>query len=99
MVSGLAPGRPAETLMVGKSTCGSGETGSRRNAAAPARKMAMLNNAVATGRRMNGAEMLAEIFTRQSNEFFELHSLHRNSVRRGWMLLRISDVKALAQAN
>ena len=28
MVSGLAPGRVAETWMVGKSTCGSGATGS-----------------------------------------------------------------------
>ena len=28
MVSGLAPGRLAETWMVGKSTCGSGATGS-----------------------------------------------------------------------
>ncbi len=27
IVSGLAPGRPAETLIVGNSTCGSGETG------------------------------------------------------------------------
>ena len=27
MVSGLAPGSPAETLMVGNSTWGSGETG------------------------------------------------------------------------
>src|ERR1700726_4053498 len=65
IVSGLAPGRLAETFIVGKSTFGKGETGSRRNAAAPARKMAMLKSAVATGRRMNGAEMLAEIFTRQ----------------------------------
>ncbi len=29
MVSGLAPGKPALTEMVGKSTCGSGETGSK----------------------------------------------------------------------
>ena len=28
MVSGLAPGRPAETWIVGKSTCGRAETGS-----------------------------------------------------------------------
>ena len=30
IVSGLAPGRPAETLMVGNSTSGSGATGSIR---------------------------------------------------------------------
>ena len=29
IVSGLAPGNEAETWMVGKSTCGSGATGSR----------------------------------------------------------------------
>ena len=28
IVSGLAPGRLADTEMVGKSTCGSGDTGS-----------------------------------------------------------------------
>ena len=28
MISALAPGRLAPTLIVGKSTCGSGETGS-----------------------------------------------------------------------
>src|SRR6266699_3239237 len=31
MVSGLAPGKPAPTAMVGKSTCGSGATGKKRN--------------------------------------------------------------------
>jgi hypothetical protein len=36
MVSGLAPGRLALTEMVGKSTCGSGATGSSPNAVAPA---------------------------------------------------------------
>ena len=30
IVSGLAPGRPALTLTVGYSTCGSGDTGSRK---------------------------------------------------------------------
>ena len=30
MVSGLAPGRPALTWIVGKSTCGSGDTGRNR---------------------------------------------------------------------
>src|SRR5579872_3980607 len=39
MVSGLAPGRPAETEIVGKSTCGSGETGSNLNAKVPAMTM------------------------------------------------------------
>ena len=32
IVSGLAPGSAADTWMVGKSTCGSGDTGSSRKA-------------------------------------------------------------------
>src|SRR5215468_1886151 len=37
IVSGLAPGRLAVTEIVGKSTSGRGDTGSNRNATAPAR--------------------------------------------------------------
>ena len=57
MVSGLAPGRPAFTEMVGKSTCGSGETGSSRNATTPESATAANSSVVATGRRMKGSEM------------------------------------------
>ena len=56
IVSGLAPGRPACTEIVGKSTCGSGETGSNRNAIAPASATPIVNNVVATGRSMNSRE-------------------------------------------
>src|SRR6202790_3210166 len=62
MVSGLAPGRLAPTLMVGKSTCGSGATGRKRKATAPERKIARVIKEVATGRRMNGVEKLEEKF-------------------------------------
>src|SRR5579863_2391588 len=58
MISGLAPGKPAATVMVGKSTCGSGETGNTKNAAMPASAMAKVSSVVATGRCMNGEEML-----------------------------------------
>jgi hypothetical protein len=58
-MSGLAPGKFAETLIVGKSTCGNGAVGSCKNATIPARATAAVSNAVAIGRRMNGAEMLA----------------------------------------
>src|SRR6516225_83345 len=61
MVSGLAPGRPEVTFIVGKSTCGRGETGRKRKATMPARAMAMVIREVATGRRINGAEKLADI--------------------------------------
>ena len=57
IVSGLAPGSDAETAMVGKSTCGSGDTGSSVNAAAPAGRWPTISSVVAIGRRMNGSEM------------------------------------------
>src|SRR6202047_2929230 len=58
MISGLAPGKPAPTEMVGKSTCGRAETGNTLNATAPARARAMVRSAVATGRLMNGVDKL-----------------------------------------
>jgi len=57
MICALAPGNPAETEMVGKSTCGKGETGSTLKAMPPAMAMAAVSRVVATGRRMKGAEM------------------------------------------
>src|SRR3954469_12624184 len=63
MVSGLAPGRLAYTLMVGKSTCGSGATGRNQKATAPASRMANEIREVATGRRMKGPEKLELKFT------------------------------------
>ena len=58
MVSGLAPGRFADTTMVGKSTLGSAATGSSSNVARPNTRMPAINSAVAIGRRMKIAEML-----------------------------------------
>jgi hypothetical protein len=58
MVSGLAPGKPAFTEIVGKSTWGSGDTGRRRKATAPAKVMAMRRSVVATGLRIKGSEIL-----------------------------------------
>src|SRR5215471_20211031 len=54
IVSGLAPGRLAFTEMVGKSTCGSGDTGNNPNATAPASATATDRSVVATGLRTNG---------------------------------------------
>src|SRR5262249_27457495 len=53
---GLAPGSVACTEMVGKSTCGNGETGSLKNATAPAAARPKVNNVVPTGRRMKGVD-------------------------------------------
>src|SRR6267142_1223304 len=58
MVSGLAPGKLAATVMVGKSIWGSGDTGRLVNATAPASAIATVSKTVATGRWMNGAERL-----------------------------------------
>ena len=56
MVSGLAPGSEAETEMVGKSTCGSGATGSRKKLITPASATPSVTSVVAMGRWMKGAE-------------------------------------------
>src|ERR1700675_775326 len=56
MICALAPGSEAPTEMVGKSTCGSGETGNTVNAIAPAMAIAIVSNVVATGRRINSAD-------------------------------------------
>jgi len=61
MISGLAPGNEAATEMVGKSTCGSGETGKKLKATAPASATAIVNKVVATGRRMNGDDKLISV--------------------------------------
>ena len=60
MVSGLAPGRPALTGMVGKSTCGSGDTGRNVKATPPASAGPRVSSDVATGRRINGAEIFMQ---------------------------------------
>ena len=56
MVSGLAPGKEAETEMVGKSTCGSGATGNSLKPIRPASTMPKVIRVVAIGRRMKGSE-------------------------------------------
>src|ERR1700730_3767483 len=60
IVAGLAPGKDALTEIVGKSTCGKGDTGSSRYAAAPAKVMATTNSVVATGFRMNGSAIFID---------------------------------------
>src|SRR5512136_3003634 len=57
MVSGSAPGRLADTWIVGKSTRGRGDTGSRRKEIAPASTNAIVRRVVATGLLMKVAEM------------------------------------------
>src|SRR5208337_4316609 len=56
IVSGEAPGNVAETVIVGKSTCGSGATGSDGNATRPTSRIATISSVVATGRWIKGAE-------------------------------------------
>src|SRR5215472_18713450 len=75
IISGLAPGRPACTRIVGKSICGNGETGKKTKATAPASAMPIVSNVVATGRWINGADTFIENqvrerrFPRRSNAF------------------------------
>src|SRR5262245_30218312 len=56
MMSGLDPGREAATVMVGKSTWGSGDTGSTVKAAIPTNATATVNRVVATGRPMKSRD-------------------------------------------
>ena len=56
MISALAPGNDAATEIVGKSTCGRGETGSTVKATAPAMATAIVSRVVATGRRMKSPD-------------------------------------------
>src|SRR5689334_14354960 len=55
MVSGLAPGRLAETLIVGKSTFGRSLTGNCLNAIMPNPRIAAMTRVVMTGLRTNGS--------------------------------------------
>src|SRR6516225_2785589 len=62
--AGLAPGKVACTEMVGMSTSGSGETGSLKNAMAPATTSPSESSVVATGRRMKGPDRFMTITER-----------------------------------
>src|SRR6266702_363247 len=57
IVWGLAPGSPAETVIVGKSTLGRSLTGSSRYAISPNMRIPNMTSVVATGRRINSPEM------------------------------------------
>src|ERR1700722_6229 len=54
--SGLAPGNCAVTEIVGKSTCGRGETGRAPYPSNPPNAIATVRSVVAAGRAMKGAE-------------------------------------------
>src|SRR6185312_4835627 len=51
--------------MVGKSTCGRGETGRSRKAMPPASAIATVSSEVATGRRMKGSDRLIAVALRR----------------------------------
>jgi hypothetical protein len=57
IISGLAPGRPALTCMVGKSTFGRSLTGSVRYATIPKTTIPSMTSVVMTGRRMKSSVM------------------------------------------
>src|SRR5699024_1779013 len=58
MVSGLAPGKLADTVIMGKSICGSGATGKKRSAQAPTAIMARQIRVLATGLKMKTFKIL-----------------------------------------
>src|SRR6185437_11779848 len=82
IVSGLAPGRFANTVTVGYSTSGNVAIGRKGKASAPSRNKAMLSRDVATGRLMNGAEIfIAQSGERYSNSENEVLLLHHKVFR------------------
>ena len=58
MVSGLAPGRLAETWIVGKSTLGRSLTGRTRYAVIPKNRMPSMTKVVMTGRRIKSSGLI-----------------------------------------
>src|ERR1051326_6882574 len=56
IVSGLAPGRRAFTVIVGKPTVGKSLTGRRTYALMPKNRIPAITSTVVTGRRMNSSE-------------------------------------------
>src|SRR4051795_7021479 len=56
IVSGLAPGRLALTVIVGKSTVGRSLTGNRRYDVMPKNRIPAITRIVVTGRRMNSSD-------------------------------------------
>jgi hypothetical protein len=56
MVSALAPGMPAQTQIVGRSTFGRAAIGRRVQATAPISSVPTASSSVATGRRTKGAD-------------------------------------------
>src|SRR5262249_42684001 len=60
IVSGLPPGRAAETTSVGKSTLGRSLTGRARYASTPKSAMASIRRLVAMGRRIHVADRFTE---------------------------------------
>ena len=60
IVSALAPGSVAVTAMVGKSTFGSAETGSRRKPNTPNAMIEAVSSVVMTGRRIQSSESVID---------------------------------------
>ena len=60
MVSALAPGSVADTAIVGKSTLGSADTGSRRNPNTPNAMIDAVISVVMTGRRIQSSESVID---------------------------------------
>src|SRR5262249_28397276 len=82
IVSGLAPGRFALTLIVGNSTCGSGETGREKYATAPASATAIVRSVVPIGRLMNPEERLTRASRRRRSAAVRRSRRDRGPARR-----------------
>src|SRR6185437_13701410 len=68
IVSGLAPGSAAFTVIVGKSTVGRSLTGSRLYALTPKKRIPVMTRIVVTGRRMKSSERFISVIPRRQRQ-------------------------------
>src|SRR5262245_11294925 len=91
IVSGLAPGSDAFTVMVGKSTAGRSLTGSRRYAETPKNRIIAMTSTVVTGRRMNNPEILIPLLLLALHRVLLRVSLHIHRGARNESRLSVDD--------
>src|SRR5471032_1804143 len=82
ITSGLAPGYSVCTWMVGKSTCGSADSGRNLKPTMPANTIASISSEVATGRWINGADGLIVLYLSNNGRHAQTPSLGRGRCRR-----------------
>src|SRR5476649_2936440 len=95
ITSGLAPGSDADTETVGKSTCGSGDTGSSVNDTIPASATPMVSSVVATGLRTKGSVMFTSYASEMRSGSVDHNGLAIPAAANGTRLLAVALGEAI----